>query len=101
MSGYNIVPDFTTSSCGLNTEHNNSHEQYCSVAAISWHRIEYTHHAISFLPVAGVETSIHYIPGQNSIDKTLARLKNEGFNPALFAQIKQSEATNYSSRKEV
>ena len=74
-----IVPNFTTSGLGLNSELAQLCKKHCGAVAVSWYRSSYTLRAINLLLQTGVKTNIHYVIGNNTIDEAIARLKERSF----------------------
>ena len=52
-----IVPNFTTSGLGLNSELAQLCKKHCGAVAVSWYRSSYTLRAIDLLLQAGVKTN--------------------------------------------
>ena len=63
-----IVPNFTTSGLGLNSELAKLCRKYCGAVAVSWYRSSYTLRAIDLLLQAGVKTNIHYVVSNSTIE---------------------------------
>ena len=55
--------------------------------AVSWYRNDYTLRAIQMLLDAGVRTNIRYVPGQNSVDEAIRRLRDQDFPKGINAVI--------------
>lgn len=71
-----IIPNFTTSGFGMTPEKAQLCKQYCGAVAVSWYGAEYSINTIQMLLAAGVTTNIHYVLGNNSVDKAIDLLKN-------------------------
>ena len=84
---YGIVPNFTTSGCGLTAPVAEICKRCCGAVAVSWYRNAYTAQAIELLLNAGVKTNVHYVLGNNSIDEAIARLRLNSFPKGINAVI--------------
>ncbi len=82
-----IVPNFTTSGFGMNSEKAEICGKYCGAVAVSWYRSDYTLRAVDMLLKAGVKTNIHYVLSRDSIREALDRLRNKGFPAGINAVI--------------
>lgn len=87
-----IVPNYTTSGFELTQREIKLSKEYCGAVAVSWYGGDYTKRAIEGLLAEGVTTNIHYVLGNNSIDKALELLENdeklEGINALIFLMHK-------------
>ena len=83
----NIVPNFTSSGLGFNEKIVKLCKKYCGAVAISDYGSEYTYKAINMLLEAGVKTNIHFVLGNNSIDRAIHKLKYDGFPKGINAII--------------
>lgn len=87
---YNIVPNYTTSGLDLTDDEVRITKEFCGAVATSWYDDSlngYTINAINKFVNAGVKTNIHYVLGNNSIDKAIDYLKNERFPKGINAII--------------
>lgn len=75
----NIVPNFTSSGLGFNSQIVDLCKKYCGAVAISWYRQEHTYTAIQMLLDKRIKTNIHYVLGNNSIDEAIQRLESNDF----------------------
>ena len=82
-----IVPNFTTSGLGLNSELAKLCRKYCGAVAVSWYRSSYTLRAIDLLLQAGVKTNIHYVVSNSTIEEAMARLKEHSFPVGINAIV--------------
>ena len=82
-----IVPNFTSSGLGFNSEIVDLCKKHCGAVAISWYRQPHTIRAIKMLIDAGVKTNIHYVLGNNSIDEAIQRLMYDDFPEGINAII--------------
>ena len=76
---YGIVPNFTSSGIAMTKEKAEICKRWCGAVAISMHFADYTYKAIQMLLDAGVETNIHYVLSNKSIDTAIDWLKNDKF----------------------
>lgn len=74
-----IVPNFTTSGLGLNSEIAQLCKKYCGAVAVSWYRSTYTLKAIDCLLRGSVKTNIHYVISNSTIEEAITRLKERSF----------------------
>lgn len=86
---HDIIPNYTTSGIGITDEMVRITKQFCGACAISMYDQPYTYDAIRRFIEAGVTTNIHYVLGNDSIDRAIAWLKNptavpEGVNAVIF-----------------
>ena len=84
---YNIVPNFTTSGIAITKEKAEICKKYAGAVAISMHFADYTYKAIQMLLDAGVETNIHYVLSNKSIDTAIDWLKNDKFPKGIHAVV--------------
>lgn len=84
---YNIVPNFTTSGIAMTKEKAEICKKYAGAVAISMHFADYTYKAIQMLLDAGVETNIHYVLSNKSIDTAIDWLKNDKFPKGIHAVV--------------
>ena len=84
---YNIVPNFTTSGISMTKEKAEICKKYAGAVAISMHFADYTYKAIQMLLDAGVETNIHYVLSNKSIDTAIDWLKNDKFPKGIHAVV--------------
>lgn len=84
---YNIVPNFTTSGITMTKEKADICKKYAGAVAISEHFADYTNKAIQLLLDAGVETNIHYVLSNKSIDTAIDWLKNDKFPKGIHGVI--------------
>lgn len=86
---HDIIPNYTTSGIGITDEMVRITKQFCGAVAISMYDQPYTYDAIRRFIEAGVTTNIHYVLGNDSIDRAIAWLKSptavpEGVNAVIF-----------------
>lgn len=84
---HNIVPNFTTSGIMITKEKAEICKKYCGAVAVSWHGADYTNNAINLLLEAGVNTSIHFVLSNKSIDLAIDMMKNNKFPKGITAVI--------------
>ncbi|MBR1433063.1 SPASM domain-containing protein [Ruminococcus sp.] len=84
---YNIIPSFTTSGYGMTESIAEICKRYCGAVAVSWYRSEYTTKALDMLISKGIQTNIHYVLGNNSIDEAIRRLRENDFPKGINAVI--------------
>ena len=82
-----IVPNFTTSGLGLNSELAQLCKKHCGAVAVSWYRSTYTLRAIDLLFQAGVKTNIHYVVSNSTIEEAVTRLKELSFPVGVNAIV--------------
>jgi len=82
-----IVPNFTTSGLGLNSELAQLCKKYCGAVAVSWYRSTYTLRAIDLLFQADVKTNIHYVVSNSTIEEAVTRLKERSFPVGVNAIV--------------
>jgi len=83
----NIVPNFTSSGLGMDSEIAALCKEYCGAVAISWYRSSYTTKAIDMLIEAGVKTNIHYVLNKDTIVEAIALLDNGDFPVGVNAIV--------------
>ena len=83
----NIVPNYTTSGVDLTDEEVKLTKEYCGAVAVSFHNADYTFSAIQKFIDAGIKTNIHYVLGNNSIDRAIDYLKNNKFPKGINAIV--------------
>ncbi len=86
---HDIIPNYTTSGIGLTDEMVRITKEFCGAVAVSFYDMPYTYEAIDKFLAAGVTTNIHYVLGNDSIDRAISWLKNpslvkEGINAVIF-----------------
>ena len=84
---YGIVPNFTSSGITMTKEKAEICKKYCGAVAVSEHFADYTNKAIQLLLDAGVETNIHYVLSNKSIDTAIDWLKNDKFPKGIHGVI--------------
>lgn len=84
---YGVVPNFTSSGICMTKEKAEICKRWCGAVAISMHFADYTYKAIQMLLDAGVETNIHYVLSNKSIDTAIDWLKNDKFPKGIHAVI--------------
>lgn len=84
---YNIVPNFTSSGILMTKEKAEICKKYCGSVAISEHFSDYTEKALDMLLEAGVDTNIHYVLSNKTIDIAIERLKNNSFKEGISAVV--------------
>lgn len=84
---YNIVPNYTTSGLELTDKEVELTKQYCGAVATSMYFADYTYEAIDKFLKAGVRTNIHFVLGNNTIDRAIDMLKNNKFPKGINAII--------------
>lgn len=84
---YNIIPNFTSSGISMTKRKAEICKKYCGAVAISMHFADYTYKAIQMLLDAGVETNIHYVLSNKSIDTAIDWLKNDKFPKGIHAVV--------------
>lgn len=84
---YGIVPNFTSSGIAMTKEKAEICKRYTGGVAVSMHFADYTYKAIQMLLDAGVETNIHYVLSNNSIDTAIDWLKNDKFPKGIHAVV--------------
>ena len=82
-----IVPNFTTSGLGLNSELAQLCKKHCGAVAVSWYRSTYTLRAIDLLFQADVITNIHYVVSNSTIEEAVTRLKERSFPVGVNAIV--------------
>ncbi|MEY8233021.1 SPASM domain-containing protein [Oscillospiraceae bacterium 50-16] len=82
-----IVPNFTTSGLGLNSELAQLCKKHCGAVAVSWYRSTYTLRAIDLLFQADVKTNIHYVVSNSTIEEAVTRLKERSFPVGVNAIV--------------
>lgn len=82
-----IVPNFTTSGLGLDSELAQLCKKHCGAVAVSWYRSSYTLRAIDLLLQAGVKTNIHYVISNSTIEEAMTRLKERSFPTGINAIV--------------
>ena len=82
-----IVPNFTTSGLGLNSELAQLGKKHCGAVAVSWYRSTYTLRAIDLLFQADVKTNIHYVVSNSTIEEAVTRLKERSFPVGVNAIV--------------
>ena len=82
-----IVPNFTTSGLGLNSELAQLCKKHCGAVAVSWYRSTYTLRAIDLLFQADVKTNIHYVVSNSTIEEAVTRLKERRFPVGVNAIV--------------
>lgn len=82
-----IVPNFTTSGLGLNSELAQLCKKHCGAVALSWYRSTYTLRAIDLLFQADVKTNIHYVVSNSTIEEAVTRLKERSFPVGVNAIV--------------
>ena len=82
-----IVPNFTTSGLGLNSELAQLCKKHCGAVAVSWYRSTYTLRAIDLPFQAGVKTNIHYVVSNSTIEEAVTRLKERSFPVGVNAIV--------------
>ncbi len=83
----NIVPNYTTSGVDLTDEEVALTKEYCGAVAVSFHNVDYTFESIQKFIDAGIKTNIHYVLGNNSIDRAIDYLKNNKFPKGINAIV--------------
>lgn len=84
---YNIIPNFTSSGISMTKKKAEICKKYCGAVAISEHFADYTDKAIQMLLDSGVETNIHYVLSNKSIDTAIDWLKNDKFPKGIHAVV--------------
>ena len=84
---YGIIPNFTSSGIAMTKEKAEICKRYAGAVAISMHFADYTYKAIQLLLDAGVETNIHYVLSNKSINTAIDWLKNNKFPKGIHAVI--------------
>lgn len=84
---YNIVPNYTTSGLELTDEEVRITKEYCGAVAVSEYFSDYTDKAIDMYLKAGVKTNIHFVLGNNTIDRAMDMLRNNKFPKGINAII--------------
>lgn len=84
---YDIIPNFTTSGISMTKEKAEICKNWCGAVAVSMHFADYTYKAIQMLLDAGVETNIHYVLSNKSIDTAIDWLKNDKFPKGIHAVV--------------
>ena len=84
---YNIIPNFTSSGISMTKRKAEICKKYCGAVAISEHFADYTDKAIQMLLDAGVETNIHYVLSNKSIDMAIDWLRNDKFPKGIHAVV--------------
>ena len=84
---YDIIPNFTTSGISMTKEKAEICKKWCGAVAVSMHFADYTYKAIQMLLDAGVETNIHYVLSNKSIDTAIDWLKNDKFPKGIHAVV--------------
>lgn len=87
---FNIIPNYTTSGLDLTDEEIRLTKEYCGAVAVSFYDSDpngYTFSAINRFMNAGIKTNIHYVLGNNSIDRAVDYLKNDKFPKGINAVI--------------
>ena len=82
-----IVPNFTTSGLGLNSELAKLCKKHCGAVGVSWYRSTYTLRAIDLLFQADVKTNIHYVVSNSTIEEAVTRLKERSFPVGVNAIV--------------
>lgn len=72
---HDIVPNYTTSGIGLTDEMVAATKDFCGAVAVSDYNMPYTKEAIHKFIDAGVKTNIHFVIGNDSIDRAIDYLK--------------------------
>lgn len=89
---HNIIPNLTSSGYFFTREKAKIIKRYCGACAISFYEDEHSDNAVSLLLSEGVTTNIHFVLGNNSIDKAIYILENinkfEGINRFIFLLYK-------------
>lgn len=86
---HDIIPNYTTSGIGLTDDMVRVTKDFAGAIAVSMYDMPYTYEAIDKFLAAGVTTNIHFVLGNDSIDKAISWLKNpslvqEGVNAVVF-----------------
>ena len=84
---YNIIPNFTSSGISMTKRKAEICKKYCGAVAISEHFADYTDKAIQMLLDAGVETNVHYVLSNKSIDMAIDWLRNDKFPKGIHAVV--------------
>ena len=71
-----VVPNYTTSGIGLTDEMVQITKKYAGAVAVSDYGQDYTYKAIKMFTDAGVKTNLHFVLGEDSIDRAIEYLKN-------------------------
>lgn len=84
-----VIPSYTTSGINLTDEMVEITKTWCGAVAVSHYNMPYTWEAIDKFLKAGVTTNIHYVLGNDSIDRAIEYLKNpqlvpKGVNAIIF-----------------
>ena len=86
---HNIIPNYTTSGIGLTDEMVRITKEFAGAVAVSMYDMPYTYEAIDKFLAAGITTNIHFVLGNDSIEKAIDWLQNpskvtEGINAVIF-----------------
>lgn len=86
---HDIIPNYTTSGIGLTDEMVRVTKEFTGAVAVSEYGQSYTYDAINRFIEAGVTTNIHFVLGNDSIDKAIDWLKHpskviSGVNAVIF-----------------
>jgi len=84
-----VIPSYTTSGIDLTDEMIQATKEFCGAVAVSDYGMTYTWDAINKFIEAGITTNIHFVLGNDSIDKAIRYLKHidyvpEGVNAIIF-----------------
>jgi radical SAM protein with 4Fe4S-binding SPASM domain len=82
-----VIPNYTTSGINLTDEQIQITKNYCGAVAVSEYSQAFTYQALSRFLEAGVKTNIHYVLGNDSIDRAIHNLKNNLFHKGINAII--------------
>ena len=86
---HDVIPNYTTSGIGITDEMVRITKQFAGSVAVSMYDMPYTYDALNRFLEAGITTNIHFVLGNDSIDKAIDWLKNpskvqEGVNAVVF-----------------
>ncbi|MDR1639730.1 MAG: SPASM domain-containing protein [Clostridiales bacterium] len=84
---HQVIPNFTTSGCGMTEEKAEIAKEYCGAVAVSWHEADYTLKTLDLLIKKGVKTNVHFVLSQKSIQRAYELLSAKGFPEGVNAVV--------------